>query len=131
MDEGQTQASAKEGKSLRILVVEDHVDTLKVLARLLNHFGHDISIADSRKSALQCLQSGKFDVLVSDIALPDGSGYEVVAEAKQQQPVKAVALTAFDGAEDVRLGREAGFDFYLSKPVDFHELRTVLDQVIA
>ena len=118
------------GKGLRILVVEDHADTLRVLARLLDHFGHKISVADSTQSALQFLQSNVFDVILSDIGLPDGSGYEVVSQAKQKQAVKAVALTGFDREEDIRRGKEAGFDFHLSKPVDFHELRTVLSQFI-
>jgi len=73
----------------------------------------------------------KFDVLLSDIALPDGSGYDVVQEAKQKQRVKSVALTGFDRAEDIQRGKEAGFDFYLTKPVDFAELRAVLGQIDA
>jgi CheY-like chemotaxis protein len=129
MSDGQTQASPRRGKSLRILVVEDHADTLRVLAMLLDHFGHKISAADSTQRALQFLKSNDFDVVVSDIALPDGSGYEVVSQAKQKQGVKAVALSGFDREEDIRRGKEAGFDFHLSKPIDFQELRTVLDQV--
>ena len=124
-----TPQPLRSGKSLRILVVEDHADTLRVLARLLDHFGHQTSVADSTHSALQFLQSKTFDVILSDIGLPDGSGYEVVFQAKQKQAVKAVALTGFDREEDIRRGKEAGFDFHLSKPVDFHELRTVLNQV--
>jgi CheY-like chemotaxis protein len=124
-----TPQPLRSGKSLRILVVEDHADTLRVLARLLDHFGHQTSVADSMHSALQFLQSKTFDVILSDISLPDGSGYEVVSQAKQKQAVKAVALTGFDREEDIRRGKEAGFDFHLSKPVDFHELRTVLNQV--
>jgi CheY-like chemotaxis protein len=120
----------RPGKGLRILVVEDHADTLRVLARLLDHFGHKISVADSTQSALQFLQSNVFDVILADIGLPDGSGYEVVSQAKQKQAVKAVALTGFDREEDIRRGKEAGFDFHLSKPVDFHELRTVLSQFV-
>jgi CheY-like chemotaxis protein len=125
------EAPPKAGKSLRILVVEDHAATLRVLARLLDHFGHQTSVADSTQSALQFLQSNSFDVILSDIVLPDGSGYDIVSQAKQKQAVKAVALSGFDGEEDIRRGKEAGFDFHLSKPVDFHELRTVLDQVSA
>jgi CheY-like chemotaxis protein len=129
MSDGQIEASLQRGKSLRILVVEDHADTLRVLARLLDHFGHKISAADSARSALQFLESKDFDVVVSDIALSDGSGYEVVSQAKQKQGVKAVALSGFDREEDIQRGKEAGFDFHLSKPIDFQELRAVLDQV--
>jgi CheY-like chemotaxis protein len=129
-DDRPTPQPLRSGKGLRILVVEDHAETLRVLARLLDHFGHKISVADSTQSALQFLQSNVFDVILADIGLPDGSGYEVVSQAKQKQAVKAVALTGFDREEDIRRGKEAGFDFHLSKPVDFHELRTVLSQFV-
>jgi len=75
------------------------------------------------------LEEQKFDVLLSDIGLPDGSGYALVGQAKQQQPsIKGVALTGFASPQDVRFSHEAGFDFHLTKPVDFHELRTVLGE---
>ena len=119
----------KPKRGLRILVVEDHGDTRRTLSRLLSYFGHEISVADSRQSAMQMIAAKKFDVLLSDIALPDGSGYEVVEQAKQKQGVKTVALTGFDRDEDIRRGKEAGFDFYLTKPVDFAELRAVLGQI--
>jgi CheY-like chemotaxis protein len=124
-----TEALPPLGKSLRILVVEDHADTLRVLARLLDHFGHEISVADGVQSALEIVESKEFDVVLSDIGLPDGSGYEVIAQAKRKQPIKGVALTGFDKDEDIRRSKEAGFDFHLSKPVDFHELRMVLTQL--
>jgi PAS domain S-box-containing protein len=123
------RAPRKPVKSLRILLVEDHSDTRQTLSRLLNHFGHQISVADNRQSALEIMQSQKFDVVLSDIGLPDGSGYDVISEAKRKQPVKAVAITGFGTDEDIRRGKEAGFDFHLVKPIDFHELRSVLDKV--
>jgi CheY-like chemotaxis protein len=119
----------KRTKSLRILLVEDHGDTRRTLQRLLSHFGHEISTAETTESALKIVQSQDFDVVLSDIGLPDGSGYEVISRAKQRQSVKGVALTGFGTDEDIRRGKEAGFDFHLVKPVDFHELRSVLDQV--
>jgi CheY-like chemotaxis protein/anti-sigma regulatory factor (Ser/Thr protein kinase) len=119
----------KPAKPLRILLVEDHNDTRHTLSRLLTHFGHQISVADNRQSALEIIASQKFDVLLCDIGLPDGNGYEVISQAKRRQPVKAVALTGFGTDEDVRRGKEAGFDFHLVKPIDFHELRNVLDKV--
>ena len=119
----------KPTKSLRILLVEDHGDTRRTLSRLLSHFGHEISVADCRRSALEIFGSKKFDVVLSDIGLPDGSGYDVISEAKRKRPVKCVALTGFGTDEDIQRGKEAGFDFHLIKPVDFHELRSVLDQI--
>jgi len=112
-------------------VVEDHNDTLQALSRLLSHFGHEISLADTAQSALNTIDSKEFDVVLCDIALPDGNGYDVVAQAKRKRPVKAVALTGFSASEDIERGKEAGFDFHLAKPVDFHELRAVLGQIAA
>ena len=126
-----SEGEQKPTKSLRILLVEDHGDTRTTLSRLLSHFGHQISVADNRQTALEMVHSQRFDVVLSDIGLPDGSGYDVISEAKRQQPIKAVALTGFGTDEDVRRGKEAGFDFHLVKPIDFHELRTVLNQVAA
>jgi CheY-like chemotaxis protein len=127
--ERATEALAPRGRSLRILVVEDHADTLRVLGRLLTHFGHDISMADGAQRALQIVESKEFDVVLSDISLPDGSGYEVIAQAKRRQTVKGIAITGLYEDEDIRRSKEAGFDFHLIKPVDFHELRTILAQV--
>jgi len=123
------ELSSHSDKPLRILLVEDHDDTRLTLSRLLTHFGHQISVAASKQVALELIAAKNFDVVLSDIALPDGDGYDVISHAKQKQAVKGVALTGFDRDEDIRRGKEAGFDFHLSKPVDFHELRTVLGQV--
>ena len=125
------QAPRKPVKRLRILLVEDHRDTRHTLSRLLTHFGHQIFVADNRQSALEMVRSEKFDVVLSDIGLPDGSGYDVISQAKRKQPIKAVAITGFGTDEDVRRGKEAGFDFHLVKPIDFNELRNVLDKVCA
>ena len=131
MNDERTRDSYHSGKSLRILVVEDHTETLDALSRLLSHFGHEISVADGAQVALNMIDSKEFDVVLCDIALPDGNGYDVIAEAKRKRSVKAVALSGFAATEDIERGREAGFDFHLAKPVDFHELRAVLGQIVA
>jgi len=131
MSDERTRDSYNSTRRLRILVVEDHSDTLQALSRLLNHFGHEISVADGAQNALNIIDSKEFDVVLCDIALPDGSGYDVIAQAKRRRPVKAVALTGFGTSEDVERAKEAGFDFHLTKPVDFHELRAVLGQIAA
>ena len=124
--EGNSTATAGR---LRILMVEDHGDTRDVLANLLRHIGHEVSVAASVATAVEAIDAEKFDVILSDIGLPDGSGYALIAQAKQKQPsVRAIALTGFGTEQDARFSREAGFDFHLTKPLDFHELRMVLAQ---
>jgi DNA-binding response OmpR family regulator len=115
--------------TLQILVVEDHGDTRRVLTGLLGHFGHTISAADTVESALAFLRAKRFDAIVSDLGLPDGSGCDVIREAKRQRDLTGVALTARGEEDDIVRGREAGFDYHLTKPVDFAELRTVLEQI--
>jgi CheY-like chemotaxis protein len=131
MSEDRSRDDYKPEKSLRILVVEDHSDTLQALSRLLNHFGHNISTANDARSALDMLNTKDFDVVLCDIALPDGNGYDVIVEAKRKRGVKAVAISGFAARDDIERGRKAGFDFHLAKPVDFHELRSVLGQIAA
>jgi CheY-like chemotaxis protein len=100
-----------------------------MLSRLLIHFGHEVLAADNVRSALKIISSEQPDVLLCDIGLPDGSGYDVVSQAKRKQPIKAVALTGFGTEEDIRRSKEAGFDFHLVKPIDLHDLQTVLGKV--
>jgi PAS domain S-box-containing protein len=123
-------ASTKHpAKPLRILLVEDHRDTRHALSRLLTHFGHQTLVANNIQSALEIMASKRFDVVLCDIGLPDGSGYDVVLQAKRKGPIKAVAITGFGTEEDIRRSKDAGFDFHLIKPIDLDELQGVLDQV--
>jgi CheY-like chemotaxis protein len=128
-DRDSARIPLKSGKALRILLVEDHDDTRWTLSNLLTHFGHDLTVASSTQAALAIVAAKEFDVVLSDIGLPDGTGYEVISQAKLKRPLKGVALTGLGTEEDIRRGKEAGFDFHLTKPVDFHELRLVLDQI--
>jgi PAS domain S-box-containing protein len=119
----------RPAKPLRILLVEDHRDTRHTLSRLLTHFGHEVLAAKNIQSASEIVASNKIDVLLCDIGLPDGMGYEVISQAKRKRPIKAVAITGFGTGEDIRRSKEAGFDFHLVKPIDLRELRNVLHQV--
>jgi len=116
-------------RSLRLLVVDDHADTRRILSRLLGKCGHEVSTADSGQSALKLMETERFDALISDIGLPDSSGYELVREAKRRQPVQGIALSGFGMEEDVRRSLEAGFDYHLTKPVEFQELRGLLQKI--
>ncbi len=125
----RSRTPRRPSKPLRILLVEDHRDTRRTLSRLLTHFGHEVLAADNVHRALEIIGSGEIDVLLCDIGLPDGSGYEVITQAKGKRPIHAVALTGFGTEEDIRRSKEAGFDLHLVKPIDLHELQTVLEKV--
>jgi hypothetical protein len=123
------RARAKTSKPLRILLVEDHQDTRRTLSRLLTHFGHDVVTAENVCGAIQIMDSDSINVVLCDIGLPDGSGYEVASQARAKGRIKAIALTGFGTENDIRRSKEAGFDFHLVKPVNFQELQNVLDQL--
>jgi PAS domain S-box-containing protein len=124
-----TNGEASTSRALRLLLVDDHADTRRTLSRLLGKCGHEVSTADCAQSALELLDRGRFDALISDIGLPDHSGYELVREAKERQPLKGIALSGFGMEEDVRRSLEAGFDYHLTKPVEFDELRSLLQKI--
>src|SRR4030095_14581297 len=86
---------------------------------------------DNVRRAVDIIGSGEIDVLVCDIGLPDGSGYDIILRAQEKRPIKAVALTGFGTEDDLRRSKEAGFEFHLVKPVDLHELQTILDKLAA
>ena len=108
--------------------MEDHNDTRRTLSRLLTHFGHDVVTADNVEGAMARMASNNIDAVLCDIGLPDGSGYEVAAQARVNGGVKTIALTGFGTEQDVQRSKEAGFDFHLVKPINFQELQTILEQ---
>jgi CheY-like chemotaxis protein len=129
---GDQIRSAKrlETEHVNILLVEDHTDTRRVLSSLLGRSGHEILTANGVNDALEVLATTRVNVLLSDLGLADGDGLDLVGKAKTLQPkIKAIALTARGSNNDLELGKKAGFDHYLTKPFDFHELRTLLSVV--
>jgi PAS domain S-box-containing protein len=116
-------------RSLNILVVDDDADTRRILSRLLSKCGYEIAAVDCVQGALKLLEKDRFDTLISDISLPDSSGYELVREVKQRQWVTSIALSGFGTEEDVRRSIEAGFDYHLTKPVNFQDLRSLLRKI--
>ena len=84
------------------------------------------------REALEYGREGDYQVLVSDIGLPDGSGHQIMEELKRSGSVQAgVAVSGFGMEEDVRRCREAGFDEHLTKPVAAQRLKVILEQIAA
>src|SRR3954447_1027662 len=114
---------------MRILIVEDHDDTRDALERFLSRCGYGVAVAADLRTAINLLQAQPFDAIVSDIALPDGTGYALISEVRRRGiDIMAIALTAYSyprGAEEPRV---TGFDFYLKKPLDCMKLRSLLQQ---
>ncbi len=126
-----TSTSQPSPNALRILVVDDHDDTHRVVANLLSAKGHKILTAMNVASALEILNRESIDVLFSDIGLPDGTGYELMERAKAMQPLTGIAFSGFGMAEDITRAFEAGFAHHMIKPVSFEQLDSVLGRLTA
>jgi PAS domain S-box-containing protein len=113
----------------RVLLVEDHADTSRTMARLLKNAGFTVAIAQSVTSALSMLDNESFDVIVSDIGLPDASGYDLMRQARNRHNVTGIALSGYGMEDDIRKSREAGFSEHLVKPVDIPQLLEVLRRI--
>lgn len=116
------------GLRMNILVVEDHKHTCRVLKRMLSRKGFDVTIADNVQNGLHLLRNKRFEVIVSDIVLPDGTGYSLMHQARcQGVDALAIAITAYVYPDDVSEPKLTGFDYHLRKPIDSEKLVAILE----
>jgi len=112
---------------LTILLIEDHVDTAEVMAQLIRGLGHDVTVVGCVADALASTQASDFDLIVSDVGLPDGTGLDFIMAFREHSDAPAVALTGFGTDEDVRRCLAAGFTSHLTKPVNFTQLEQMIE----
>jgi signal transduction histidine kinase len=117
-----------ERQPLRILLVEDHEDTNRSLTNLLRRRGYLVQSALNLQSAINLGAKEQFDVLISDLALPDGTGIDLMQKLHSTQPPLAIALTGFGMEDDVRKSYEAGFQHHLVKPIDLNKLDSLIQE---
>lgn len=113
---------------LRILIVEDHQDTLKYLKLYVEQSGHAVQAVRTLKEARETFATSECDVLLSDIALSDGTGWDLLNELKLVRPVYAVAMSGFGMIEDTNRSKAAGFRHHLVKPIDPDLLDRALEE---
>ncbi len=123
--------AAAAGRKLHILVVEDHAHTVAVMSRLLKHNGHDVLTATTVRQALDILRTNPLDLLVSDLGLPDGNGFQVMRELAKISDAKGIAISGYGMEEDVERSSRAGFSAHLTKPIDVQKLQETIQQVTA
>lgn len=122
-------ASSKK-TGLRILLVEDHEPTRTALKHLLTRRLYEVVTAVSVAEARSFLRVQKFNLLISDIGLPDGNGCELMTELKNDSSIKGIALTGFGMEQDIMRSHEAGFVAHLTKPVRVQSLEAAIDGAI-
>jgi PAS domain S-box-containing protein len=113
-----------------ILLVDDHIDTLDVLRIILERRGLGVQTATSVSTALDLAATQKFDLLVSDIGLPDGTGHDLIRALRARGPIKAIAMSGFGMDEDVQHSIDAGFHDHLIKPVNIRKLEEMIVRLL-
>jgi signal transduction histidine kinase len=117
--DAQESAASVPGRSRRILLVEDNGDTAQAMKMLLAECGYVVETAADVRQALKAVESASFDLLLSDLGLPDGSGIDLMQELRRRgNAIKGIALSGYGQEEDVRRCKEAGFSAHLIKPAD-------------
>lgn len=124
-------AEPSETALLRVLLVEDHADTAETLRRLLTWQGYEVRTAASVAQAVEVAGDYVFDILVSDIGLPDGRGTDLLDRLQREagQPIPAIAMSGFGMEDDLERSRLAGFAEHLTKPVEFPVLQQAIIRV--
>lgn len=112
----------------RVLLVEDHAPSRQAIERVLEKRGYRVTAAGSLATALDAARQGSFEILISDIGLPDGNGYALLEQLGTRAPDLKIAMTGYGMEDDVRRAREAGFSAHLTKPVTITRLEEVLAQ---
>jgi HAMP domain-containing protein/signal transduction histidine kinase len=120
-----------EHQAMRILLVEDHEDSNRSLTNLLRRRGYHVQSALNFQSALDLGTKHEFDVLISDLALPDGNGIDLMQTLQSTRPLLGIALTGFGMEDDIRKCREAGFQHHLVKPIDLNKLDLLIQESAA
>jgi PAS domain S-box-containing protein len=123
-------ASAGESsETLRILFVDDNADTAFVLSKFLTASGYVVKTAGSAAAALKLASKEPFDIIVSDIGLPDVNGYELMKQIKAYYPIQGIAMSGYGMEEDLRKSREAGFSDHIVKPASLSQLERSIHQL--
>jgi CheY-like chemotaxis protein len=116
---------------VQILFVEDHEDTARVLGRILRNAGFEVAHAATIAEARARAGGQRFDLLISDLGLPDGSGLELMKSLREAHGIKGIALSGFGTDEDVAASTAAGFAAHLTKPIDWDRLRAEIQRIVS
>jgi signal transduction histidine kinase/CheY-like chemotaxis protein len=114
----------------RVLLVDDHHDTCLGMKQLLNRRGYRVTTAHSVTEGLKCAAQEDFDLLISDLGLPDGTGFDLMNELRQRGGPPGIALSGFGMEGDIGKSREAGFSEHLIKPVDIERLDAAMRKLL-
>src|SRR6516225_8468840 len=115
-------------RPLRVFLVENHQDSAKYISLYLEHLGYQVRAVRDMATALKEFPQSNYDVLISDIGLPDGDGWQLMEQMKSVRPPLSIAMSGYGSAEDLRRSRSAGYDHHLVKPFPPSELVELLKE---
>ncbi|RQH07381.1 hybrid sensor histidine kinase/response regulator [Paraburkholderia dinghuensis] len=127
----ELQAGPQQAGVLNVLLIEDHEDTAEVMSQLIRGLGHEVAVAGSVADALAYTGRTRFDLVLSDVGLPDGTGVDFIHAFRKDSDAPAIALTGFGTDDDVRRCLDAGFTAHLTKPVNFDQLERLIERTNA
>ena len=128
--EPMPEATVELRGDIHILIVEDHRETNLVMQMFLERQGYRVSSARTVTDALQLATATDFDVVISDISLPDGTGLDLIKTLRDIKPVVGIALSGFGMETDIQRSLEAGFVEHLVKPVGVRALQAAIDRAV-
>jgi signal transduction histidine kinase len=123
-------SSETSQQSLKILLVDDHQDTCAALEKLLVRRGHLVAATHNVRSAMEAAVRNKFDLLISDIALPDGSGIDLMMQLRAISQIPGIAISGFGNNGDIERSLQAGFSEHLIKPIKLEKLESAIERAI-
>jgi len=118
-------------RGLKILLVDDHPDTCAALEKLLIRRGHLVAATHDVRSAMEAAARNKFDLLISDIALPDGSGMDLMRQVRAISSIPGIAISGFGNNGDIERSLQAGFSDHLIKPITLDDLEAAIERAIS
>ena len=118
-------------KQIRVIVVEDHAASAEGLKKFLCGVGYKVFIATDMSSALSLASAVEFDVLLSDLALPDGSGWELMKRLSAERRIRGIAFSGHNSPDDLQRSAEAGFLEHIPKPLSPEKLCAAIDRAAA
>ena len=128
-----TQKTGREAPTRRsALVVDDVADVTEMLAVVLTHAGYNVVTAASAPAALNAARERQFDVIISDIGMPDMNGYQLAREVRQlpgYETTPMVAVTGYSMFDDRERSSKAGFNAHMTKPIDPRALLDLIEQL--
>jgi signal transduction histidine kinase/CheY-like chemotaxis protein len=126
---GLALPAATAQRSLRILLVEDHVDTRHAMERLLTRWGHFVKTAATVAEGVEMAAAFAPELLLSDLGLPDGTGIELLGKVRAEREILAIAMSGYGMESDLEQTAQAGFAAHLVKPVAAERLKEVIERV--